>query len=296
MSYKIVVDSASDIPRKLSSELGIITVPMPVSIDGKNYQEGIDIFPEQFYADFKNYKELPKTSQPNPVLLKETYEKVLSEGHEVIAIHLSSGLSSTYQTAVMVRETCSEPNKIHVIDSLGASLGFGLIAIMGAGILNEDTNNPDIVEKIIEIRDRMRYVFTIDTLEYLVKGGRASKTAGFVAGLLDVKPTLHMNDEGKIEVFGKVRSRKSALRKLIDLMEQDIVDPENQIIGISNAACFEETASMAEEIKTKLKVRDVVLSDIGCVVGSHVGPGTIAMFYMSTPKFDDKKMNDKIRD
>lgn len=278
MAVKIVVDSSSDIPKELSSQLGIITVPMPVYIDGKSYLEGVDIFTDTFYSEFHHYRDLPKTSQPNPGALKDTYEKILSDGYDVIAIHLSSGLSSTYQTAVMVREMCSQPERIHIIDSLGASLGFGLQAIQAARIAQDSNNTLDIVKQIIEIRDAMKYVFTIDTLEYLVKGGRVSKTAGFVAGVLDVKPILHINKEGKIEVFNKVRSRKAALKKLINIMEEDF-NKERPIVGISHSACLEETLALAEEIKKTFGLKEIIISDIGCVVGSHVGPRTIALFY-----------------
>lgn len=284
MAFQIVVDSASDIPRELSERLELVVVPMPVNIDGNTYAEGIDIFPEKFYADFKKYKELPKTSQPNLNLLKETYEKILAEGNDVIAIHLSSGLSSTYQTAVMVREMCSAPERIHIIDSYGASLGFGLQAIFACDIIKGKDNWSEIEDQLLEIRSKMRYVFTIDTLEYLVKGGRLSKTAGFVAGLLDVKPILHINTVGKIDVLGKVRSRKAALKKLIEILQTEIVEPEKHVIGISQSACLQETIAFAEDIKKAIPVQDIIISDIGCVVGSHVGPGTIAIYYQSTPK------------
>lgn len=281
MAVKIVVDSSSDIPKNLASQLKIMIVPMQVSIDEQSYFEGVDIFPEQFYANFKNYKTLPKTSQPNPDWLKENYEKVLQEGHEIIAIHLSSGLSSTYETAVSVAGTCSSPEKIHIIDSLGASLGFGLQAILAAGMLERENNLDNILKQVIDIRDRMRYIFTLDTMEYLVKGGRASKTAGFVAGMLDVKPILHINREGKIEVFGKVRSRKAAIRRLVEIMEKEIAEPENQIVGISHSACYAEAEFLATEIRARLQIKDIVISDIGCVIGSHVGPGTLALFYLA---------------
>jgi DegV family protein with EDD domain len=281
MTIKIVVDSSSDIPKNISTDLGIITVPMPVYIDGNTYHEGVDLFTEEFYANFKNYKDLPKTSQPNPNLLKDTYEKVLAEGNDLIAIHLSSGLSSTYQTAVMVREMCSAPERIHLIDSLGASLGFGLLAIMAATLAQEQDDPALLVKRITEARGKMKYIFTLDTLEYLIKGGRVSKTAGFVAGLLDVKPILHINSEGKIDVFGKVRSRKASLRKLVEIMEQSIAEPENQIVGISHSACFEEAEALAAEIKNKLPVKEIIIGEIGSVVGSHVGPGTLALFFQT---------------
>jgi len=279
LPVKIVVDSSSDLPKQLASRLGIITVPMPVYINDMTFYEGLDIFPDTFYANFKTYKVLPKTSQPNPNDLQKIYEKILADGYDVIAIHLSSGLSSTYQTALMVREACSYPERVHIIDSLGASLGFGLLAISAHEIIQRFENTVKIVEEIIKVRDRMRYIFTIDTLEYLVKGGRVSKTAGFVAGLLDVKPILHINQEGKIEVFNKVRSRKAALRKLVDIVEQNIIEPTLQVVGISHSASPEEANMVANEIRKRLGVKEVLISEIGCVIGSHVGPGTIAVFY-----------------
>lgn len=281
MVYKLVVDSSSDIPSDLASRLGIVTVPMPVYIDGNTYHEGVDIFPENFYENFHKYKELPKTSQPNPNTLLDTYEKILAEGYDVVAIHLSSGLSSTYQTACIAKEICSSPERVHVVDSLGASFGFGLLAVLAKDIIDSYSSWEDIEPRLLDIRNNMRYIFTIDILEYLVKGGRISKTAGFVAGLLNVKPILHMTEQGKIEVFSKVRSRKAAVRKLVDIMEQEIHEPEKQLIGISHSDCFEDAKILAEEIWKRLKVKDIIISKIGCLIGSHVGPGTVALFYQS---------------
>ncbi|KUO62729.1 MAG: EDD domain protein [Gracilibacter sp. BRH_c7a] len=287
MAYRIVVDSSADLPSELAAKLGIVIIPMPVFIDGKTFLEGVEIFPQDFYREFNNYSELPKTSQPNPNDVLATYEKILAEGDEVIAIHLSSGLSSTYQSAIMVRDMCSKPDKVHVFDSLGASLGFGLQAILINEVLNQYNNWEDLEKAIITIRDNMRYTFTLDTLEYLVKGGRVSRTAGFVGSLLDVKPILHINSEGKIDIFHKVRSRKASIRKLISIIEQDNDKPSNQIIGISHAACPEDADYLAGEIRKIMDTRDIIISDIGCVVGSHVGPGTITLFYQSNSKNRD---------
>lgn len=281
MAFKIVVDSSSDLPSELSHKLGIVTIPMPVYIEGDTFLEGVEVFPDKFYRDFNTYTELPKTSQPNPQNILETYEKVLADGDEVLAIHLSSGLSSTYQGAVMVKEMCSQPDNVHIIDSLGASLGFGLQAVLISEIIDRYDNWPDLEKAVISVRDSMRYIFTLDTLEYLVKGGRVSKTAGFVAGLLDVKPILHINSEGKIDIFNKVRSRKSSLRRLINLLEEDSTKLEDQVIGVSHSACREDAEFVAEEVTKILKPRDIIISDIGCVIGSHVGPGTVALFYQS---------------
>lgn len=279
MNYVLVVDSSSDLPKEICAKEGITVVPMPVSIEGKTYNEGVDIFPEEFYPRFPTFKELPKTSQPNPTVLQETYEKILAQGKEVVAIHLSSGLSSTYSTAQMVRDICSQPEKIHVIDSLGASLGYGLLALKANKILQEAQSWEEAESRIFKVRQEIRYVFTLDTLEYLVKGGRVSKTAGFIGGLLDVKPILHITSEGRIEPLAKVRSRKASLRKLLELIIEEIRNPEDQVIGISHSACLDEAEMLAKEIKEALPIQDVIISDIGCVVGSHTGPKTIALFY-----------------
>lgn len=279
MSYIVLVDSSSDMPKDIAQKEGIVVVPMPVTITGKTFLEGVEIFPETFYPQFRTLQELPKTSQPNPGTLKEKYEEILANGDEVVAIHLSSGLSSTFSTAQMIRDMCSSPKKIHIIDSLGASFGYGLLAIQVNQLLKGSPSWNEAEQHILELRDQMRYIFTIDALEYLVKGGRVSKTAGFVGGLLDVKPVLHMTRDGKIEPFGKVRSRKAALRKLIEVMLQEIDHPEEQIIGISHAHCFEDAKVFADEIRSQVNVKDIIISEIGCVVGSHTGPGTIALFY-----------------
>lgn len=279
MSYVVLVDSSADILPEVAQNEGIIIVPMPVNIDGQTYLEGVDIFPETFYPQFGSFRELPKTSQPNPGTLKEKYEEILSQGHEVVAIHLSSGLSSTYSTAHMLRDMCTSPEKVHIIDSLGASFGYGLLALQVNQILKERLTWEEAEPLILQLRDQMRYIFTLDTLEFLVKGGRVSKTAGFIGGLLDVKPVLHITFDGRIEPFAKVRSRKAALRKLIDVMLEEIDQPEEQVIGISHSFCREDAEVLAEEIRSRVAVKDIMISKIGCVVGSHTGPGTLALFY-----------------
>ena len=281
MSFIVLVDSASDIPCDRATAEGIVTVPMMVTFGGKTMLEGVDLNTKDFYEQFNNFIELPKTSQPNPNTLLEHYERILSEGHEVVAIHLSSGLSSTVATAQMLRSMTSAPERVHIIDSLGASFGYGLIALFAQQILRSAISWEEAEAKIMSIRNSMRYVFTLDTLEYLIKGGRVSKTAGFIGGLLDLKPILHITPDGRIEPFTKVRSRRAAIRKLVDTMEKDITDPEQQVIGISHSACLDDANSLADEIRRRFKVKDIWISEIGCVVGSHTGPGTLVLFYQS---------------
>lgn len=279
MSFKVIVDSAADIPFNTAISAGIITVPMPVTIDGETFFEGINLTTEKFYAQFDKFKELPKTSQPNPNTLLEEYEKALSAGYEVVAIHLSSGLSSTFSTAQTMREMTTAPERVHIIDSLGASFGYGLLALFAQKTLSSVPSWEEAEEKILDFRKNMRYIFTLDILDYLVKGGRVSKTAGLIGGLLDVKPVLHITHDGLIEPFAKVRSRRAAIRKLVQIMEQEITAPEQQVIGISHSSCYKDAQILADEIHQRFTVKDILISEIGCVIGSHTGPGTLALFY-----------------
>lgn len=279
MSLVVIVDSSADIPQKLAKAAGIVVVPMPVIIDNKTFLEGVDLFPKEFYDLFKSFSDLPKTSQPNPQTLLESYERILASGNEVVAIHLSSQLSATCSTAAMVKNMCSAPDKIHIVDSKGASFGYGLLALEAQEKVRNLINWTDAEEMICELRDHRRYIFAPNTLEYLVKGGRVSKAAGLVGNLLDIKPLLQVTPEGKIDALAKVRSRRSALNRLVDIMEEEIGDREPQIIGISHSDCLEEAEFLAEEIRHRISVKDILFSYIGCVIGSHTGPGTLALFY-----------------
>lgn len=276
---KIVVDSSTDIPAALADELGITIIPMPVSIEGRSYLEGVDLTTETFYPLFKDLRELPKTSQPNLQDLVQTYRAVASDECSVIAIHLSSGLSGTFQTAVLAKEMVGGQLELAVVDSLGASFGAGLLAIRAAELARDGLGFSEIVNSVEDDKRRMRYVFTPGTLEFLIKGGRLGKIAGMVGSLLEIKPLFRLNAEGKIEAFGKVRGRRPALRKLAETMTAEISVPASQAIGIAHSMCPEDVSLLIEEIRERVSVKEILVSEIGCTIGSHTGPGCIALFY-----------------
>ncbi|CAA7601926.1 EDD domain protein, DegV family [Acididesulfobacillus acetoxydans] len=283
MSLVILVDSSADIPRERAEAAGIEVVPMPVTIGGKTFFEGVDLSAAEFYAQFRALPELPKTSQPNPQSLLERYNKILAQGDEVVAIHLSSRLSSTWSTASMVREMTASPDKVHIVDSRGASFGYGLLALLAAERAKSCLTWEELEPQVHDLRDRMRYIFTPDTLEFLVKGGRVSRAAGMVGNLLDLKPLMRVTAAGSIEAFAKVRTRRAALQRLVQVMAQEAEYPEEQVIGISHSDCRGDAELLAEEVRRRLPIKDVWFSDIGCVIGSHTGPGTLALFYLSNP-------------
>jgi DegV family protein with EDD domain len=276
---KILVDSSADIPLEIAQSLGIGIIPMPVNIGERSYLEGVDLKVESFYNSFKEFTELPKTSQPNLQDVVNSYREAGSGGNSVIAVHLSSGLSGTVQTANLAKEMLKDEVKIAVIDSLGASLGVGMMAINAAEQAAEGVDFDEIITSLEQDRAKMRYVFTLDTLEYLIKGGRVSKVSGMVGTLLDIKPLLHITEQGKIEGYGKVRGRRASLRKLAEQISSEIKHPESQVIGISHSMCQEDSQILAEEIRAKIEIKGIIFSTIGCTVGSHTGPGCVALFY-----------------
>ncbi|MDR3288038.1 MAG: DegV family protein [Peptococcaceae bacterium] len=279
MAFGVHVDSSSDIPQALVKEAGIWVTPLPVIIDGQSYLEGVDMFPEEFYRRCGTFAELPKTSQPNLADLLEAYNEILKRGDEVISILLSSGLSSTVNTALLAREMCDDPGRVHVIDSKGAALGYGLIALKTVQLAREFPSWSELEGKINDFRDHMRYLFMPDTFEYLVKGGRVSKTIGAIGGVLDIKPILRVTPEGTIDAYVKVRSKRAAIRKVADILKEEILNPTEQVVGVSHSNCLSDAETLVAEIRARVTVKDVILSDIGCVVGSHTGPGTLAVFY-----------------
>ncbi len=276
---KVIVDSSSDIPGSLARELGIVVVPMPVNIAGRSYLEGVDLTTEEFYPRFRDLPELPKTAQPNLQDLVSYYRQAGADGSSLLAIHLSSGLSGTVQTANLAREMLQGEMEIEVIDSLGACLGAGMLAIRAAELAREGMDLAALAAEVEKDKTRMRYVFTVDTLEYLIKGGRVSKVSGMVGTLLDIKPLLQLTAEGKIESAGKVRGRRPALRKLAESIAADIAGHENQVVGIAHAMCAEDAAVLEAEIRSRVQVKEILYSEIGCIIGSHTGPGCIALFY-----------------
>ncbi|MDA8442661.1 MAG: DegV family protein [Peptococcaceae bacterium] len=276
---KIVVDSSSDIPPILARKLGIIVVPMPVTVGNRTFLEGIDLFTKDFYPIFNELTELPKTSQPNLQDLVNCYNEAASDGSEIVAIHLSSGLSGTVQTAVLAKDMVHAGVRVEIVDSLNASLGYGLLAVAAAKLVAAGASTDQVIAAVEKDKHSLCSVFTPGTLEYLIKGGRVNRVSGAVGTLLDIKPLLHVTPAGELEPFGKIRGRKQALRKLAEKLTNEITDPDQQTIGIAHAACQADAEFLATEVKQRVDAGDILISDIGCTIGSHTGPGCIALFY-----------------
>lgn len=279
----IVADSASDLPKAMYAEYDITVVPLYVNWNGQTYRDGEDLVPENFYPLMKTEKNLPSTSQPTPGTYLELFNKLLAEGKDILCLTLSSGLSGTYSSAITARGMLEEQDRVEVLDTLAASVGEGLLVLEAARLAQEGLSLQEILPQLKDKISRLRSIFTINTLENLVKGGRLSTLQGGLGTLLDIKPVLHLDEHGKIVPLTKVRSRKKALAQLEAEIEKQGVDLAGQVMGLSHSHDPETGAQMAALLKEKYAAADVIVGEIGAVIGTHTGEGCIALFFYGNP-------------
>ena len=275
---KIVVDSTADIPAETREKLGIEMVPLQVLFGEQAYLDGITIGPHDFYDKLASAPALPTTSQPSPVEFHTMYERLLQDnpGVHIISLHLSSKVSGTYQSATIGRSMLDSEDDVTVIDTASASYGFGALAIRAAEMALEGRGYADIMAEIDRIRQELRLYFLVDTLEYLQRGGRIGKAAALFGSILNIKPILTL-EAGTVAPVDKVRGSKKAMQRIVELLERDFGgDPVHVTVAWSK---FDAPAmELLELVKAKFDVRSVNYTLLGAVIGTHVGPGTAAVF------------------
>lgn len=282
MAVKIMADSACDLPYHFYQENGVSLFPLKVQIDGTEYEDLKTIQPKQVY-DAIRAGNLPKTSQASPAGFKEVFTELAQNKQDGIYIAFSSELSGTYQTAVMIADQVREeyPDlSLTIVDSKCASLGYGLVVMEAARMAKENFSKEDILKDVEFRSQHMEHLFSVDDLDHLAKGGRVSKASAFVGGLLNIKPLLNVED-GKLVPIEKLRGKKKLHRRIIELMKERGKGFESQVVGISNADDEETAAEMKDMIIQELNPKDVVITSIGAAVGSHVGPGALAIFFLN---------------
>jgi DegV family protein with EDD domain len=283
--YVIFSDSCSDLTLKQIEKMNIQIIPLSVDLEGKtyyNYPDEREISFQAFYDKLRN-KSVAKTSMVGIGQFLEAFEPYLREGKDVLYIGFSSALSGTYNSAhLAARELQSiYPNqKILTIDSKGASMGLGLLLHYAYLGKMEGKTITQLTAYIESIKLKVTHLFTVDDLGTLMRGGRLSATSHMLGTLLKVKPILHVSNEGKLVPIKKVRGRKHALDKMIELTEEYIDTSIEQTIFISHGDCLEEAVIVGNELKKKMKIKEIVYGYIGPVIGAHSGPGTIAIFFL----------------
>jgi DegV family protein with EDD domain len=276
----IVTDSTSDIPEEIAKEHDIYVIPLRLQFGDESFLDGVEISAKEFYERLDQAKQLPTTSQPSPADYIRVYEQIQQDhpGASILSIHISSGLSGTYQSALIAKSMMEEDVDITIVDSLSASYGFGLFVVHAARLAREGMAVGDIVEAIVQLRKERKLYFLVDTLEYLQKGGRIGKAAALFGTLLNIKPILSIDEEGIIYAVEKVRGRNKAVARMIELFQQDLGNIEKINVAVGHTANPATAESFLSELSGHFKLEEVVLTNIGPAVGSHVGSGTIAVF------------------
>ncbi|MEQ6375454.1 DegV family protein [Bacillaceae bacterium S4-13-58] len=282
MTVKIVADSACDLPNELYQEYNIKMVPLVVTLDGQEYEDSVTISPKTVYDAMRSGK-APKTSQVSQQAFREVFMEYVQKKIPLVYFAFSSELSGTYQSAKIVQQEIKEeyPDaELHVVDTKGASLGYGLVIVRAAQLAIEGKSVEEIITTGLYHATHMEHIFTVDDLEYLYRGGRVSKTAAFVGGLLKIKPLLDVED-GKLIPIEKIRGAKKVLKRMVEVMEERGKDFENQTIGISHGDDLENAEKLKELIQEKWNCKDFIIHTVGATIGAHSGPGTIALFFLN---------------
>ena len=279
--FQIITDSCSDLTPELIEELGLCVIPMVIEYQGKSFHEG-EISMEEIYGGLRQ-GEVSKTAAINPETWANTMEPFLKDGTDVLVISFSSGLSSTYQSAVIAGEEMQDQypdRRIRVIDSLCASMGQGLLVWYAARHQAEGESLDQVADWVEAHKLNLCHWFTVDDLMFLKRGGRISGATAVMGTMLQIKPVLHVDNEGHLISMAKARGRKAALQMLVEKLQKTGLPGENDTVFLSHGDCLEDAQLVAGLLRERCGVKNVVIGYIGGVIGSHAGPGTVALFFL----------------
>lgn len=289
MDFEIVTDSCCNLLEDMIDDFGIHVLPLTFMVDGEDevyqsYLKGERTDLKQFYTMMREGKVF-KTSLPNLAESEALFRELFGSGRDVLYIAFSSGLSGTYQALSLMAAQLQEEfpeRKIHVVDSLAASGGQGLLVWYAVQHARAGESIDQVRDWLEENKLHLAHWFTVDDLMFLFRGGRVSKTAAWAGTLLNIKPVLHVDDEGHLIPMEKVRGRKKSLNALIDHMEKSANKPiSDQMVFITHGDCIEDAEYVAAKIKERFGVKEVVINYVDPVIGAHSGPGTMALFFLA---------------
>lgn len=273
MRIAIVTDSTAYIPLQEREQLDIHMIPLNVTFGDASYQEEVDMMPDQFYARVREEAEFPKTSQPAVGLFIELFERLAKEYDAIISIHLSSGISGTYQTATTVGDMIKSV-KVYTFDSEISCYVQGFYAIEASKMAKNGKSPTEIIARLEEMKESVEAYFIADDLNHLHRGGRLNGAAAFVGSLLQVKPILYFQDKVIIP-FEKIRTRKKARKRIMDLFHERASQGLPMKAVVIHANCEEEVKEWQQEIQQLYPNVEVSISYFGAVIGTHLGEGAI---------------------
>lgn len=282
MPYRILTDSCCDLPRELAAQLDISAVPLTLTFRGRVWEDTTDRGLQSVYDGLRT-GETATTAAANPQDWAQSMEPVLQRGEDLLVLAFSSGLSTTYQSAVIASQEMREKypqRSIHVVDTLCASLGQGLLVWYACRKRDEGLSLDENADWCETHKWNLCHWFTVDDLLYLKRGGRVSATTALLGTMLNIKPVLHVDDAGHLVSVGKVRGRKASIEALAKKAAELGLPGQNDTMFISHGDCLEEAEYLASILRENYGVKNVVIGYVGAVIGSHAGPGVLALFFL----------------
>lgn len=287
--YRIFTDSGSDLSSELAAQINVQILPLhSVMTDAKGTTtiDGTQLSVVEFYELLrKRYS--AKTAAVNSDAFTEAFRPVLQAGEDILYVGLSSGLSTTVNAAKIAAEDLAEEypdRRVIVIDTLAASLGEGLMVWLAAEKRDAGASIDEVAEYLLSIRLNLCHWFTVDDLFFLKRGGRVSAATALVGTALGIKPIMHVDDEGHLVKVETARGRRKSVTALFDKMVESIVDPDGQTVFISHGDCIEDAEYLASLIRERFAVKTVLIDYVGQVIGTHSGPGTLALFFLGAKR------------
>lgn len=284
--YVITVNSTVDLPKEWLEERHVPVIPLKYTIDGETYTDMEGLSAKEFFDKLREGK-MSTTSQVNPEEAADMLEPFLKEGKDILHLGFSSGLSGTLNSMKiaggMLQEKYPEA-KVIVIDTLCACLGEALLLYKALQQKEKGMNIDELAQWVEENKLHICHNVTVDDLHHLQRGGRISKTTAVLGTLVQIKPIIHMDDNGKLQVIGKERGRKKSLNKIVDMAVEQSKGWDNDIIMITHGDCIKDAEYVAKLVREKMGIDNILINNIGTVIGSHTGPGVVAVFCMGNKR------------
>lgn len=283
--FFISTDTGADLPEHYCHSHEISVLPLPVNMDGQTYL-GNELDVKAFYQKLREGS-LPTTSAANLEDTSNLFRRILSQGHDLLHIAFSSGLSSTANAAFLAAEQIRAEfpdRELIVVDSLCASLGQGLLVHQAVKLRSQRLSLAETGKRIEDMKLNMVHNFTVDDLNHLHRGGRVSKATAVVGTLINIKPVLHVDDQGHLVAVGKARGRRASIQALIKRMEQQVAGFDKEEVFISHGDCPEDAEYLAQLVRERFGIDNIMVDYIGPTIGTHSGPGTLALFFLGSPR------------
>ncbi len=281
--FKIVTDTTADLPADFLKTEEIETFSLTYSDGKEEYGNVKELDGHSFYESMRNGA-VYNTSQVNPSEARKNFDKLLEKETDILYVAFSSGLSGTYNSVRLAATEIAEERgnvNIYVVDSLCASLGEGLLVYYACILRREGLSVKEVYDRLMKHRHNIVHLFTVEDLIYLHRGGRVSKGTAVLGNVLNIKPLLHVDNEGHLVPIGNVRGRRKSLMALVDNMAAKIgsYEGKNKIFFISHGDCPEDAEFVKQEVIKRFGINDNIVNTIGPTIGSHSGPGTVALFF-----------------